>query len=189
MKDPDLIFGGDLNLTLFGSEIWGGNAREDPLAPYFLYLFQMLHLIAVESMPLIPTCRNGKSGETRVAKRLDHFLLAKTLVEVVVRYKPQVEVDGISDHLYIFLQLDFASKKAPYPFKFNRSWLKEVDFIDLIKEHWCVFNMDSRASTINHITSSLKAIKSVVSRRNKKKKTSIQEELLEVERRIREIFI
>lgn len=50
-------------------------------------------------------------------------------------------------------------ERAP-PFKFNHFWLKEMDYIDLVKIVWNMTDMDSNSinmEKINHKVSKLKA--------------------------------
>ena len=41
----------------------------------------------------------------------------------------------ISDHRPILIQWNFEIKKEGFPFKFNRMWLKEHDFNNLVEEY------------------------------------------------------
>ena len=46
---PNLVLGGDLNLTLNSSEIWGQKASPDPLTHHFLSLFKSVALVDLAS--------------------------------------------------------------------------------------------------------------------------------------------
>lgn len=43
---------------------------------------------------------------------------------------------GVSDHNPIYLEIQGPSKKTKAPFKSNPSWLKDPDYIQLIKDYW-----------------------------------------------------
>lgn len=43
---------------------------------------------------------------------------------------------GASDHKVVILQLDFASAKTQYPFKFNPYWLVDGDFNAIVNTQW-----------------------------------------------------
>ena len=73
---PNVIIGGDLNLTLSTNEIWGKNMRVDALGPFFSYIFEQKGLIDMAPTKLFPTRRNNRGGEQAVSKRLDRFLIA-----------------------------------------------------------------------------------------------------------------
>jgi hypothetical protein len=45
-----------------------------------MHLFKDLHLVDLEPTKLIPTWRNGRQGEEGVYKRLDCFLITKSIV-------------------------------------------------------------------------------------------------------------
>jgi hypothetical protein len=69
----NIILGGDLNFTIGASEVWGPNASVDPLGGFFSHLFMERGLIDLAPAQLKPTWRNKRSGDDRIAKRLDHF--------------------------------------------------------------------------------------------------------------------
>jgi hypothetical protein len=57
-----LVIARDLNLTLSSGAIWGGFALVGPLAGFFKALFQNKKLIDIEPGKVVPTWRNGHSG-------------------------------------------------------------------------------------------------------------------------------
>ena len=82
-KDLDfqnLILGGDLNLTMSSSKVWGKNNRADSLGPYFRHMFEQKGLVDVAPIKIIPTWRNKRSGDQGVSKRLDRFLVLEHLI-------------------------------------------------------------------------------------------------------------
>ena len=81
------ILGGDLNFTLGTNEIWGPRARVDSLEKYFEKLLRDSRLIDISSVKLKSTWTNRRTGDDRIAKRLDHFLLDEKLMEHNFRIK------------------------------------------------------------------------------------------------------
>ena len=77
---PNLILGGDLNLTLSASETWGSKAILDPLASHFRLMFDSVYLVDVAQPDSGPTWRNGRVGEAGISKRLDRFLISSSLL-------------------------------------------------------------------------------------------------------------
>ena len=75
LSSPNLILGGDLNLTLHSSEIWGHKTSPDPLSSHFLSLFDSLGLTDLAPLCAGPTWRNGCVGVEGISKRLDIFLI------------------------------------------------------------------------------------------------------------------
>ena len=73
---PNLILGGDLNLTLGPTEIWAGTTLEDTLSSFFKELFIRYNLIDIPLLKAGPTWTNGRRGAKNVSKRLDRFLVA-----------------------------------------------------------------------------------------------------------------
>ena len=76
LNSPHLILGGDLNLTMNASEIWGTMAILDPLASFFKHLFYSVGLIDVAPSIAGPKWRNGRVGDHGISERLDRFLIA-----------------------------------------------------------------------------------------------------------------
>lgn len=79
LKSSLLIMGGDFNFSMGRAEAWGPSAREDPLTAFFFNLLTENNLIDTSPIKLKPTWRNRRSGEDRIAKRLDRFLLSESL--------------------------------------------------------------------------------------------------------------
>jgi len=132
----NLIIGGDLNMTLGLSEVWGGTSLEDPLSPYFRHLFSSNDLVDISLDLLAPTWRNGRTGGENVAKRLDRFLISGGLIDRFGRYRSWTTPEGIYDHLPVSLQVDFLFNRVHYPFKFNKVWLKDEGFKAALDAHW-----------------------------------------------------
>jgi hypothetical protein len=76
-----LILGGDLNLSLGPSEVWGDSARPDPLADFFCQKFVECRLTDLDPILLKPTWKNNRVGIEGVAKRLDRFLINDSLLD------------------------------------------------------------------------------------------------------------
>ena len=81
VSGDSLVMGGDFNFSLGQNEIWGPRARADPLTDYFIQKLVEKGLLDIEPVKLRPTWRNNRSGEARVPKRLDRFLITEQLVD------------------------------------------------------------------------------------------------------------
>ena len=134
--DRELVLGGDLNLSLGVSEVWGPKAFPDALANFFIQSFAKKNLLDIISPKVSPTWRNKRVGVQRVAKRLDRFLVVERLANGVEVVRQWVGSGGISDHSPIFLELRGRSHKPASPFKFNPSWLKEGSYQKLVAGLW-----------------------------------------------------
>jgi hypothetical protein len=85
-------------------------------------------------------------GEEYFTKRLDRFLISANLVESPLFFRQWVGSGGESDHHPIFLEVAGNTRKPTSPFKFYSSWLKEEEFINLVKELWNPINQEDRAT-------------------------------------------
>ena len=55
LNQPNVILGEDINLTLATGEVWGKNARQDALSPFFLNFFEKEQLLVIAPLKLEPT--------------------------------------------------------------------------------------------------------------------------------------
>jgi hypothetical protein len=93
-------------------------------------------LLDIAPTKICPTWRNKRMGEDYIAKRLDRFLILGNLVESPLIFRQWVGSRGESNHHPIFLEVVGGSRKSMSPFKFNSAWLKEEEFLNLVKELW-----------------------------------------------------
>eukprot|EP00253_Pinus_taeda_P006494 PITA_06494 len=136
LQNKSLVLGGDLNFSIGRAEAWGPSAREDPLSVFFLNMFSVNNLIDINLLKLKPTWRNRRTGDARVAKRLDRFLINDELAARIPMFRQWIEEGGCSDHFPVFLEFSIPPPKPPAPFKFNFSWLQDVSFINIFKQTW-----------------------------------------------------
>jgi hypothetical protein len=139
----------DLNFTLSAREIWGEQARLDPLADYFSNLLQSTGLIDLHPSVMTPTWWNGRSGSSGISKRLDRFLLAPNLLDSQRNFCSWVVASTISDHNPICLQVGGLSRIVASPFKFNSTWLEDPDFNSLVRSTWDEMKNWSDSSSIS----------------------------------------
>ena len=133
---PNLILAGDLNFTTSELEIWGEHARRDHLSLYFTQLLDSMNMVDILPSKIGPTWRNGRAGSAGVCKRLDRFRASFTLVPLLGCYKSWIQPSEISDHYPVCLEWSLSLRCHLYPFKFNRAWLLEKDFGDLVHKSW-----------------------------------------------------
>jgi hypothetical protein len=93
-------------------------------------------LIDIKPDKVVPTWRNGRSGQEAIAHRLDRFLVAEDLLIDIGIYRSWVEFPYVSDHAPILLQMELPPAYKIYPFKFNEHWIHEKEFVDLVVKVW-----------------------------------------------------
>ena len=101
----------------------------------------------IEPIKLKPTWHNNRCGDGRVAKRLDRFLISEKMLDHQQYMSQWVGCGGRSDHLPIFLEYRNGPIKPTSPLKFNKIWLKDASFRQLIHINWVPFNPENRLST------------------------------------------
>ena len=73
VNGDSLVLGGDFNFSLGQNEVWGPRAHADSLKGFFVQKLVEKGLLDIEPVKLRPTWRNNRSGDARVAKRIDRF--------------------------------------------------------------------------------------------------------------------
>ena len=136
VSGDSVVLGGDLNFSLGHSEVWGPHAQADSLAGYFVQKLVEKGLLDIESVKIKPTWRNKRSGDARVAKRIDRFLVAEQLVDRFFSVRQWVGCGGLSDHFPIFFEIKKGPNNPPSPLKFNKLWLQDETFKNLFHNHW-----------------------------------------------------
>ena len=129
---PNLIFAGELNFTLSDAEIWGGKARIDHMAHFFTHILDSTNMVDLAPHTPGPTWRNGCVGHDGVSKRLDIFFTSLHLIPILNHYKSWIQPSEILAHYLVFLGWNFQPSYHLYPFKFNRAWLMEKYFYELV---------------------------------------------------------
>jgi hypothetical protein len=94
------------------------------------------NLIDVRPCRLTPTWRNGRTGPAAIARRLDRFLVAESIVSSSGFPSSWVEFPFVSDHAPVLLQLRFPVLHPSPPFKFNHHWLSVEAYSDLVHLVW-----------------------------------------------------
>jgi hypothetical protein len=145
-----------------------------------------LGLLDITPIKLSPTWRNKRIGEDYIAKRLDHFLISENLVESPLLFRQWVGSGGESDHHPIFLEVAGRSKKPAIPFKFNSSWLKEEEFLALVKEIWTPITPGRLA--VVQFARNLKNLKKDTVEWARKKKQQDEHELINIEASLQSIY-
>ena len=70
--------------------------------------------------------------------------------------------EGLSDHFSIFLEFKNGLVKPPGPLKFNKIWLKDESFIDLITNGWAHFEPGNRSFATFQFVDNFKNLKEVI---------------------------
>ena len=136
MNGDSLMLGGDFNFSLGHNEVWGPHAQVDSLAGFFVQKLVEKGLLDIEPVKLKPPWRNNRSGDARVAKRIDRFLVAEQLVDRFFLVRQWVGSGGHSDHFLIFFEIKKGPINPPSPLKFNKTCLEDETFKTLFLTHW-----------------------------------------------------
>eukprot|EP00253_Pinus_taeda_P008007 PITA_08007 len=185
MNSPLMVLGGDLNFSLGRAEAWGPSAREDPLTDFFSQAFLDNKFTDPSPIKLKPTWRNRRSGEDKISKRLDRFLISEGLIQKVPLFRQWVEEVGNSDHFPIFLDLSSPPPKPPAPFKFNSSWLHDPSFDNLFKSTWIHLACNANESKSFLFMENLKRLKKATISWARERQKKQKEDLIKIKEELK----
>lgn len=180
----NIIIGGGLNFSLGYSESWGNHAQVDTLLDQFVNLLETHSLVDAPTTKKQPTWRNNRVVEASLARRLDRFLTKEGLIFGGHGIRQWVSSGGLSDHRPIYLEIQDALCKPKAPFKFNSTWLQDMEYIKLITDFW----KDHPPGAVGDITQNfllnMKELKNLSKMWARKKKEVEDLSLQEVEKAI-----
>lgn len=80
MRISNVILGGDLNFIVSRAKYRGDATRANHLAEFFINKLKEAIFVDIEPIKRVPTWRNMRVGQERVARRLDHLLIFSSLI-------------------------------------------------------------------------------------------------------------
>jgi len=87
LQVDNLIMGGDLNFSVGYSESWGHHAQIESLSTFFENILENHSLIDISSVRIQLTWRNRRTGDDKLARRLDRFLIKERLLRTGYNYR------------------------------------------------------------------------------------------------------
>ena len=132
------------------------------MAGYFVQKLVEKGLLDIEPVKLKPTWRNNRSGEARMAKRIDRFLAAEQLVDSFFLVRQWVGSGGLSDHFPIFFEIKKGPINPSSPLKFNKSWLQDETFKNIFLSHWNPIEGDNDRSAAIQFADNIKRLKVLI---------------------------
>jgi hypothetical protein len=106
------------------------------------------------------------------------------LVYSLSKYRSWTINSMLLDHNPITLQLFDEEETVRYPFKFNLVWLEDLEFTQLVKDHWFSFASDEGDSAMSSLVKKLSALKSKVIGWERDKKRHLRLDLLKIEEQL-----
>lgn len=85
---------------------------------------------------MMPTWDNGRIEQAYVAKRIDRFTVHASIIDKMGMPYSSIGNVFIFDHRPIYLSWREKGFRKGYPFKFNRCWLEEPDFNEIVSRTW-----------------------------------------------------
>ena len=95
---------------------------------------------------------------------------------------------GRSDHLPIFFEYRTSPVRPPSPLKFNKTWLKDESFQNLILTNWVPYNPASRLTTPLQFADIFSRLKGLIKKWSGEKRSREDLELRQLEKDIYNIM-
>lgn len=131
-----LMIAGGLNVTLSSDECWGSCRKKDPLAECIKFKLLNKNLVDITPTEMKPTWDNGRTEKAYIAKRIDRFIVHVSIIDNLGMPFSIVGNAFVSNHRSILLSWREKGFRKGYPFKFNRTYLEDPAFNDLITNAW-----------------------------------------------------
>jgi hypothetical protein len=145
-------------------------------------------LIDVATIKLSPTWRDKRVGEGRISKIVGRFLILEQFTNDQLLIRQWVGSRRDSDHNPILFKFTKGGPKRSSPFKYNPKWLKDQDFVSLIKRTWIPFRKTRQSSTAIQFADNLMLIKKVATRWAIEKRNKDEKELMEMESQLKQYY-
>ncbi|XP_059066679.1 uncharacterized protein LOC131857910 [Cryptomeria japonica] len=145
------VFADDFNAILASNEKKGGIQRIDMALKNFQDFVDKNQLMDVSPKNGTFTWKNRHTGFTKIAERLDRFLVAGDwLAQNLILESTIIPLIG-SDHFPICLNVSLGYYEGGHPFRFKSMWLRVPDLHDLIAAWWneLVLKNNSRLFKLN----------------------------------------
>ena len=79
---------------------------------------------------------NKRAGPGHIAARLDRFFIQSSFLLLGLEPRMNILTNNVLDHKPIKLDLLAHLDLGPIPFRFSPLWVKEPDFMQLVKDCW-----------------------------------------------------
>jgi hypothetical protein len=147
----------------------------DPLAIFFKDLFDNSSLVDVAPTELVPTWRNGRIGDSSIAKRLDRFFVAEDLIGPAMRYRSWVESPSFLITLLLFYNWILVYRRQLTLLSSIHVWLRDDSFATLASEVWYDARFELVEGAQRRLVEKLSLLKSRVKSWSKAKRIREQE--------------
>jgi ribonuclease HI/exonuclease III len=133
---PNIILGGDFNVTLAQDEKRGGSIVRDPAREWVEDIAAAWDLLDIKPTKGRYTWTNKRIGPGHIAARLDRFLVQSTFLVLGLETKTEILTHSASDHKPIRLEIKKDQVKGPIPFRFSPNWINDKGFSDIVAKVW-----------------------------------------------------
>ena len=95
---------------------------------------------------------------------------------------------GHSYHFPIFLEFKNGPVKPPSPLKFNKTWLNDEGFVNLISTNWIPFDPRNKMSAAFQFAANIRLLKDAIKSWAVDKRKRVDRELQQIENQLSRIY-
>lgn len=128
--------GGDFNVIRSHKEKEGGSPSLDNSTNHFNNFTAANSLIEPFYSIGKFTWNNKQSRDRRILEKLDRFLISTKWLEQGIPTQTEVLPFARSDHWPIAISIETTTKRRGSPFQFERIWLSDPQFSELVEQWW-----------------------------------------------------
>lgn len=134
----------------------------DPQVESILKLLNSIHLVDLKMDINGPTSYNGRQGNAMIYKRIDRVIVKSHLLARLESWKAKIGSLMLSFHRPILFSWDLEVVIGGKPFKFNRCWLEDPDFKQLVKTYLGNNPRLTKFLATDYLMSTLRGLKRVL---------------------------
>ena len=184
-KDSPIVLGGDFNTILSLNEKVGGAQNLSLSSTEFKSWIDEFNLLEIPTSNGIFTWNNRRKDNEYIAEKLDRFFIVGDISSYNKDFISNILPFAGSDHFPICLEISEPSKPQRNPFKCEKMWFQDLNFLELIKTWWTQANFVGSKMFI--FISKLKLLKENILRWNRDHFNNIFKEKLEIEDKLKNL--
>ena len=179
------LIGGDFNTILSINEKIGGNHQLSQASKDFKAWCDSHSLIDIPISNGIYTWNNRRQNFAYIAEKLDRFMIKGDLDAKNMNFHSSILPIAGSDHFPVRFEFSEPQKPARNPFKCEKMWFLDADFLNNIKEWWA--QDEFVGSKMYVFVAKMKKLKERILRWNKEHFKDIFKEKIDIENQLKEL--
>lgn len=184
-KNSPILVGGDFNTILNLDEKVGSSQHLSHSSLDFKSWIGKHNMIDVPMNNGIYTWNNRRKDFAYIAKKLDRFFIIGNFGDYNLNFQSSILPIPGSDHYLVCFELSEPSKPVRNPFKCEKMWFQDPNFIENIRDWWKQARFEGSKMFV--FVSKLKWLKEKILRWNRENFNNIFKEKMEIEDKLKNL--